>query len=474
MSVQEFDIVVIGGGPAGHKAAVQAGKAGRRVLLIDRQKMLGGECVHRGTIPSKTLHDAASGYLHLKNHSARLFDVEVQSGLRVNTLMERLDTVREAQADVMSDQLKRNGIERWHGRARFVDDFELIVEGSHRRETRIRGEHILVATGSRPRVPDNVPIDHEHILDSDSLLSLIYLPTSLTVLGGGVIACEYATIFAALGVDVTMVDRGKRPLAFMDEELVDHFLSEFEAMGGRFLASCELDRVEYGDESIVRTVLQSGETIESEKLLCALGRVTCAHELDIEKAGVSLDGRGVIEVDDRYRSSVLHIYAAGDAIGAPALAASAMEQGRIAMRDVLGLESQGNLDSLPIGIYTIPEMASVGLTEAAAIEAHGSVLVGRAAFAEVARSQISSDTTGVLKMVASPDGSRILGVHIVGHAAVELIHLAQMAILSEHAPEVFIENTFNFPTMAEAYRVAALQIKQAAAKESAQESRLPC
>lgn len=470
MSVQEFDIVVIGGGPAGHKAAVQAGKAGRNVLLIDRQKMLGGECVHRGTIPSKTLHDAASGYLHLKNHSARLFDVEVRSGLRVDTLMERLDTVRDSQARVMSEQLKRNGIERWHGRARFVNDHELIVEGSHRHETRIRGEHILVATGSRPRVPDNVPIDHEHILDSDSLLSLIYLPTSLTVLGGGVIACEYATIFAALGVDVTMVDRGERPLAFMDGELVDHFLAEFEAIGGKFLASRELDRVEYGEKSIVRTVLQSGETIESEKLLCALGRVTCARELDIDKAGVSLDDRGVIEVDKRYRSSVPHIYAAGDAIGAPALAASAMEQGRIAMRDVLGLDARGNLDSLPIGIYTIPEMASVGLTEAAAIEAHGSVLVGRAPFAELARSQISSDTTGVLKMVASPDGSRLLGVHIVGHTAVELIHLAQMAMIAEHSPEVFIENTFNFPTMAEAYRVAALQIKQAVPKGSPESS----
>jgi len=466
MSVPEFDIVVIGGGPAGHKAAVQAGKAGRSVLLIDKQKLLGGECVHRGTIPSKTLHDAASGYLHLKRHSASLFDVEIQSGLRVAALMERLDSVRHSQAAVMSDQLERNGIERWRGRARFVTDHELIVEGPGRSERRIRGENILVATGSRPRVPDNVPIDHEHILDSDSLLSLIYLPASLTVLGGGVIACEYATIFAALGVEVTMIDRGERPLAFMDEELVEHFLAEFSTLGGKFLPSCDLDRVEYGEDSIVRTVLTSGETIESEKLLCALGRVTCARELDIEKAGVELDGRGIIQVDERYRSSVPHIYAAGDAIGAPALAASAMEQGRIAIRDVLGLEARGNLDSLPIGIYTIPEMASVGLTEAAATEEHGAVLVGRAPFIELARSQISSDTTGILKMVASADGSKILGVHIVGHAAVELIHLAQMAMIASASPETFVENTFNFPTMAEAYRVAALQIKQASPKAS--------
>ena len=464
MSVQEFDIIVIGGGPAGHKAAIQAGKAGRSVLLVDRQNLLGGECVHRGTIPSKTMHDAASGFLHLKRHSANLFNVEVQDGLRVDALMDRLDSIRRSQAEVMSDQLKRNGIESWHGRARFVSDHELIVEGRNRSEKRIRGEHILVATGSRPRVPDNVPIDHENILDSDSLLSLIYLPTSLTVLGGGVIACEYATIFAALGVAVTMIDRGAKPLAFMDEELVDHFLEEFSALGGTFLASRDLDRVEYGDDAIVRTHLESGEIIESEKLLCALGRVTCARELDIDKAGVSLDGRGVIQVDDRYRSSVPHIYAAGDAIGAPALAASAMEQGRIAMRDVLGLAACGNLDSLPIGIYTIPEMASVGQTEAAAMEEHGAVLVGRAPFAELARSQISSDTTGTLKMVASADGSKILGVHIVGHAAVELIHLAQMAMISEASPETFIENTFNFPTMAEAYRVAALQIKQAIPK----------
>ncbi|MAG32166.1 MAG: Si-specific NAD(P)(+) transhydrogenase [Deltaproteobacteria bacterium] len=461
MNVEDFDIVVIGGGPAGQKAAVQAGKAGRRVVLIDRQRLLGGECVHRGTIPSKTLHDAASGLVHLKQHAARLFEVQVQSGLQVETLMERLDSVRDSHAVFMSDQLERNGVERWRGRARFVSDHELVVEGPGRSEKRIRGEHILVATGSRPRVPDNVPIDHEHILDSDSLLSLIYLPNSLTVLGGGVIACEYASIFSALGVHVTMIDHGDRPLGFMDEELVHHFLDEFSAMGGTFLARSGLDHVEYGEDSSVLTILESGKEIRSEKLLCALGRVTNTRELGIEVAGVELDARGLIQVDERYRTSVPHIYAAGDAIGSPALAASAMEQGRIAMCTALGLSVEDRLDSLPVGIYTIPEMASVGLSEAAAIDEHGSVLVGRAPFSELARGQISGETSGLLKLVASADGSEILGVHIVGHAAVELIHLAQMAMITHVGPETFIENTFNFPTMAEAYRVAALQVQQA-------------
>ena len=465
MSVEKFDIVVIGGGPAGQKAAVQAAKSGRSVVLIDRQKLLGGECVHRGTIPSKTLHDAASGFLDLKRRAGKIFDVEVKGGLRVESLMGRLDAVRDSHAAFLSDQLARNGIERWRGRARFVSDHELVVEGPNRSERRVRGEHILVATGSRPRVPDNVPIDHEHVLDSDSLLSLIYLPGSLTVLGGGVIACEYASIFAALGVRVTMIDRAERPLGFMDEELVEHFLAEFSAMGGTFLASRNLERVEHDGGSAVIAVLDSGEVIRSEKMLCALGRVTCARELGIEQAGVELDKRGIIPVDEHYRTSVPHIYAAGDAVGSPALAASAMEQGRIAMLDALGLDVQGKLDSLPIGIYTIPEMASVGLTEELAREKHGDVHVGRAAFAELARGQISGDTAGMLKLVASSDGSTILGAHIVGHAAVELIHLAQMAMITGVGYETFIENTFNFPTMAEAYRVAALEIKNSLSVE---------
>ena len=324
----------------------------------------------------------------------------------------------------------------------------------------MNGEVILVATGSRPRVPDNVPVDHEHIFDSDSVLSLIYLPSSLTVLGGGVIACEYASIFAALGVQVTMIDRAERPLWFMDEELVGHFLEDFAALGGTFLSNRNLDRVEHDGNSAVVTVLDTGEVIRSEKMLCALGRVTCARELDIAQAGVELDDRGIIQVDENYRTAVPHIYAAGDAVGSPALAASAMEQGRIAMRDALGLEAEGKLDSLPVGIYTIPEMASVGLTEAVAREQHGDVIVGRAPFDEIARGQICGDTSGMLKLVATPDGARILGAHIVGHGAVELVHLAQMAMIAGSGPEVFVENTFNFPTMAEGYRTAALQIQQ--------------
>jgi NAD(P) transhydrogenase len=461
LSCDSFDIVVIGGGPAGHKAAIQAAKAGRKVVLIDRQNLLGGECVHRGTIPSKTLHDAATGYVSMKRHAAKLFDIQVHGGLLVDGLMQRLDAVRTSHAGFMDEQLVRNGVTRWHGRARFVSDHELVVEGPNRGERRVRGEIILVATGSRPRVPDNVPVDHEHILDSDSLLSLIYLPSSLTVLGGGVIACEYASIFAALGVRVTMIDRAERPLGFMDEELVGHFLDEFVSMDGTFLAGRQIERVERDGNASVVTVLDSGEVLRSEKMLCALGRVTCAGDLDIECAGVELDKRGIIQVDEHYRTAVPHIYAAGDAVGSPALAASAMEQGRRAIRDALGLEVRGTLDSLPVGIYTIPEMASVGLTEVAAREKHGQVLVGRAPFSELARGQISGDTRGVLKLVASPDGERLLGAHIVGHAAVELIHVAQLAMIANVGPEIFIENTFNFPTMVEGYRVAALQIQQA-------------
>ena len=448
------DVLVLGAGPAGHKAAIQAAKAGRQVLLVDRDPAAGGECVQRGTIPSKTLRETASYLIGLRARSEGVIDVSVPTQTKVVSLMRRLKAVRNSHETYLDQQLERNGVQRMRGRARFVSPELVEVRSPDRSVRLLRPEFVVIATGSRPREPQNVAIDHEHVLDSDSILSLIYLPESLTVLGGGVIACEFASIFAALGVKVTMVDSGPRPLGFLDPELTARFQAGFEAMGGRFLPNRKLRSVRWDGTAVV-TECEEGETLRSEKLLCALGRVANVQDLGLDKAGIALTPRGHIPVDDVMRTCLPHVYAAGDVVGPPALAATAVSQGRRAVRHALGLPLEQAGDCIPSGIYTIPEIASVGLSEEQAVQRFGTAFVGRAPFDELARAHINGQTEGLLKLVADPEG-RLVGAHIVGEAATELVHVAQMALVGNLTLEAFVENVFNFPTMAEAYRVAAI------------------
>ena len=457
-AADHYQIVVIGSGPAGQKAAIQGAKAGKDVLLIDREAGAGGECVHRGTIPSKTLRESAIYLEGLRARSEGVIDVDLPADLQVASLMRRLKAVRSTHERFLGQQLDRNEVTRLRGRARFVSPEILEITLRNGETRRVHGDVIVIATGSRPRQPSDVPIDHENILDSDSILSLIYLPKSLTVLGGGVIACEFASIFAALGVQVTLIDRGIRPLAFLDSELTDGFVRAFERAGGRFLAGRKIESVAWDDVSSVVVTLEGGETIKSEKCLCALGRIAQVSDLNLAACGLSVDARGQIPVDEHGRTSVPHIYAAGDVVGPPALAATAVEQGRRAVRHALGLEVGDAGGSVPIGIYTIPEIASIGLTEAQAIERFGSAIVGRAPFAELARGQINGHPEGLFKLIADPSGKKLLGAQIVGEGATELIHVAQMALHSGLEVDAFIELVFNFPTLAEGYRVAALDI----------------
>jgi NAD(P) transhydrogenase len=431
-----FDVLVLGSGPAGQKAAVQAVKAGRRVALVEQEAGVGGMCVHRGTIPSKTLRETA---LHLSRlrRSAALLDFTIKPDLEVAALTTRLDEVVKAHVAYMGRQMERNGSLR-----------------------RIEAGTIFIATGSRPRTPPEIGIDHENILDSDSILSMLYLPASLTVLGGGVIACEYASIFANLGVSVTMIDRADRPLKFIDAELVGKFVGDFERSGGRFLGERNIASVEWDGVSKVVTRLSSGEVIESDKMLVALGRAAAIEGLALNAAGLKANARGLLDVDEHCRTAVPHIYAIGDVIGPPSLAATAMEQGRRAACHALGLASGGAAEMIPLGIYTLPEMACVGLSEDEAQKRFPGerILVGRGRFEEVARGQISGVQDGLLKIVADQTGGKLLGVQIVGEGATELIHLGQMALLAGTGVESFVENIFNFPTLAEAYRVAALDV----------------
>jgi len=453
-----FDLIVIGGGPAGQKAAIQGAKLGRKVLLIERSRSVGGACVRFGTIPSKTLRETALALGKFRRLTSQVMDVKMPEHTQIESLMTRKEEVIASHESYMGAQLARNGIEQAQGVARFLSANELEVGDISGAKRRVTAPFVVIATGSSPRTPDDVPIDHEHVLDSDSILSLSYLPESLTVLGSGVIACEYASIFAALGSKVTIIDRSPRPLAFLDPEISAYFTQQLQQFGGRYSTYRKLGRIRWDGLSMVETTLDDDQLIRSEKLFCALGRIAQVQGLAVEVAGIELTARGLIAVDEHGRTSTPHIYAAGDVIGPPALASTSMDQGRRAVCHAFGAEVGAAREATPAGIYTIPELASVGLTEAEVSERHGSAWVGRANFKEVARGQISAAQEGMLKLVAHPDTGVILGAHAAGETAADLVHIGQMAILGGMTYHTFIDAIFNFPTYAEAYRIAALDL----------------
>jgi len=456
-SNNHFDILVIGSGPAGQKAAIQGAKAGKRVALVERDKQVGGACVHHGTIPSKTLRESALNMVRFQRTS-NVFDFRLRDDLTVPALIQRLDEVVQAHSVFMAAQLDRNQVTRIHARAKFISEHDIECTTPKRTTDRYSADVIVIATGSRPRRPDNVPVDHEHILDSDSILSMTYLPKTLMVLGGGVIASEYASFFSILGVQVVMVDQADRPLRFMDAEITNGFVQAFQASGGRYYGQQKIEEVKWDGLSKVMTRLGNGETLESEKMLMALGRVANIADLNLQAIGIEPTPRGVIPVDEFYRTTLPHVYAVGDVIGPPSLASFSMEQGRRAVCHALAIDPGHPAEMVPMGIFTVPEMSSVGINEEEAVLRHGGALVGRARFQEIARGQISGMTDGLLKLVADPQGKKLLGIHIVGEGACELVHIGQMGLLAKVEIDSFVENIFNFPTMAETYRVAALDI----------------
>ena len=458
MPPNAYDIVVVGSGPAGQKAAIQGAKAGKKVVLIEQEQGIGGNCVYRGTIPSKTLRETALQFERLKR-SSEVFEGRLRLDVPMAVLLHRLDEVVKAHECYMADQLTRNSVTYRHGRARFLSPHEVELETVDGACQALRADTIVLATGSRPRSIPEIPVDHEHVLDSDSILSMIYLPRSLTVLGGGVIACEYASTFALLGVEVTLIDRAQRPLSFMDAEIVEVFQRSIERQGGRFYVGQTVKEVVWDGVSSVVARLANGMAVKSEKMLVALGRQPNIEELNLEAAGLTLDEKGRIPVNEYGQTPVPHIFAAGDMLGRPpALASQAMEDGRRAVSHALGLPVGDSLNQVPIGIYTIPEIASIGLDEEQAAARYRGPLVGRARFTEIAKGQITGSCDGLLKLIADPSGERLLGVQIVGEHATELIHLGQMALQDGATIDRFIDSIFSFPTFAEGYRVAALDI----------------
>lgn len=452
-----YDVTIIGSGPAGQKAAVQAAKAGQRVALIERDRVLGGACVHRGTIPSKTLRENALR-VNFMRHNAQLANYSLPEEVEMTVLINRLGQVLKAHDEYMSRQISRNNIRVIQGRARFINHNTLQIDKVQREQEIIESKKIIIASGSFPRHPENVPIDHENLFDSDSILSMLYLPKSLLVLGGGVIASEYASIFAALGVQVTMIDKYPRPLGFLDSDLTDKFVSAFQHNGGTWQGETPIKKVYWDGISQVIVESEKGETFKGEKLLCAAGRVANVKDLRIENAGLALNERGLISVDDNLYTGVADIYAAGDVIGPPSLASTSMEQGRRASCNALGIEIGHMSQTIPSGIYGIPELSSVGMSEQEARDTYGDVIIGRALFEEIARGQINGIEDGMLKLVCDSKGRKLLGIQIVGEGATELVHIGQMALLADADVDIFVESIFNFPTLAEAYRVAALAV----------------
>lgn len=458
-TLTNVDFVVIGSGPGGQKAAICAAKAGKSVVLVERERRSGGACVRHGTIPSKTLRETAIALRSLERKTGGVLKSELREDLEIASLMTRLSDVVVAHQDYIDEQLRRNRVAMWHGLARVTGEHEVLVTAPNGDRHTLRAKTIILATGSRPRAPEGVAIDHEHVLDSDSILSMTYLPRSLIVVGAGVIASEYASIFASLGVAVTMIDPGERPMGFLDLELTGSFLASFEASGSRFLPKQRVTSAAYDGVTRCEVKLASGETLYADKVLCAQGRLANVDRLGLDAVRVRTTARGLVEVDANCRSSVPSIYAVGDIIGPPALASAAMEQGRRAVRHALGLPIDRSATALiPFCAYTVPEIASVGLTEAEAMARDGGVLIGRARYAEIARAHISASGDGLVKLIASRDGRRLLGVQIVGESASELLHVGQMALIGGLDIDSLIETTFNFPTLAEGYRIAALDV----------------
>jgi NAD(P) transhydrogenase len=461
MNETHFDVIVIGSGPAGHGAALSAAHSKKRVVVIEQERNVGGACVTHGTIPSKTLRETAIALSAFRKKSGDAFRVETTPNTQVVALMRRLSQVITAHERVMETQLNRAGVHLRHGRTRFTSTESVAVRDVHGVETQLFAPVIVIATGSRPRNPKELTIDHEHVLDSDSILSMAYLPRSLIVLGAGVIACEYASIFATLGVKVTIADKGAGPLGFLEPELVERFLRSFHAHEGETEFGSGVAEVQVDAADGVRMKLASGKTLVADKVLAAVGRIANIRGLGLETVGIKPNARGVIEADADCYTGVAKIYAAGDVIGPPSLAASSMEQGRRAVCHALGRPVPIDSGFIPTGVYTIPELASVGLTEAQARERYAQVVVGRAPFEELARGQIAAIDDGILKLVVDAGSRKVVGVHVSGEGAAELVTVGQVAISSGWEVERFVETTFNFPTLAEAYRVAALDVLSA-------------
>jgi NAD(P) transhydrogenase len=453
----DFDLICLGSGPAGQKAAIQAAKAGFHAVIIEREQQIGGSCLLLGTIPSKALREQALRYRRMRGDATSLA-VELRGDAPLSALLHGVDTVIASQDRYLQAQIGRNQVELIRGRGMLLDANRVEVQRLDGTRSVLHAPRILLATGSRPRHVSSIEVDHEYVLDSDSILSLPYLPRSLIVLGSGVIACEYASIFAALGCAVTMIDKAAEPLGFLDPALRAGFLDAFRAMGGRYRAGAEVEAARFDGFSQVEVLLKDGTGLKADIVFAAFGRIANLDGIGLDRLKLAINSRGHVQVNERFETNIPGIYAAGDAIGPPALACAAADQGRRAALAAFGLPPPVGIGLVPTGVYTIPEIACVGLSQTEAAAKKIDVIVGRADFAEVARAHIIGEPFGFLALICERSTARVLGVQVIGDGATELVHLGQAAIATSATAEYFVEQIFNFPTMTEAYRIAAFDV----------------
>lgn len=457
-SMQEYDLVVIGSGPGGQRAAIAAAKLGKSVAVIERGAMLGGVCVNTGTIPSKTLREAVVYLTGMSQRELYGASYRVKEKITPADLLARTQHVIGKEIDVVRSQLMRNRVELYVGHGRFVDDHTVAIDDPGRAERiTVRGRYFVIATGTKPARPSGVEFDENRVLDSDGILDLKAIPTSMVVVGAGVIGIEYASMFAALGTKVTVVEKRDAMLEFCDPEIVEALRFHLRDLAVTFRFGEEVTAVDVGAAGTV-TTLASGKQIPAETVMYSAGRQGQTDHLDLANAGLEADARGRIFVDDNFATKVDHIYAVGDVIGFPALAATSMEQGRLAAYHAFGEPTKGMMDLQPIGIYSIPEVSYVGLTEVDLTKDSIPYEVGVSRYRELARGQIAGDSYGMLKLLVSTEDLKILGVHIFGSAATELVHIGQAVMGCGGTVEYLVDAVFNYPTFSEAYKVAALDV----------------
>ena len=458
MSSPRYDLAVIGSGPAGQKAAIAAAKLGRRVVVADGLGNLGGVCLKTGTIPSKTLREAV---LYLTGFRQRAFygrEYRLQQRISTDDLGLRVDKVIERQQAVVGHQLRRNDVEILEGLARFRDEHTLEVETAGGPAV-VEADFVLIACGTRPARPDDIPFDHPHVNDADQIYDAAVgreLAKTVIMVGAGVIGMEYASMGAALGMKVTVIEGRDEILGFVDREMVEALTYHLRGHGVTFRLGEKVVSVTVQEDGLVVACLESGKTVRAERLLYAVGRQPNTDRLNLEALGLPVDARGRISVNDHFQTEISHIYAAGDVIGFPALASTSMEQGRLAACHMFGASCEHRPELLPYGVYTIPEISMVGKTERQLTQEKVPYEVGLSKFEEIAKAQIIGDEIGLLKLIFHTGDLSLLGVHIIGEGASELVHIGQSVMASGGTVETLRDTVFNYPTLAEAYKVAAL------------------
>ena len=454
--MNQYDFVVIGSGPAGRRAAIQAAKLEKKVLVIEKGTRVGGVSVHTGTIPSKTLRETA---LNLTGWRERGFygrSYRVKQEINADDLRRRLLITLDHEVEVLEHQFSRNRVQQMRGTARFIDAHTIEVTKEDGEVLQVQAKSVLLAVGTRPFKPSHIPFDGSSIIDSDEILEIKELPRSMIVIGAGVIGIEYATIFSALDTVVTVVEPRDTMLDFIDKEIVEDFTYQLRDRNMKLIFGQTVEGVEKVDGKC-RVTLKNGRVLTSEMVLFAAGRVGAVDSLNLEAAGLEADNRGRLKVDpETFQTAVPTIYAAGDVVGFPSLASTSMEQGRIAARHAVGAPAHEPPQFFPYGIYAVPEISTCGLTEEEVIQRAIPYETGIAHFRETSRGHIMGLDSGMLKMIFSLKTRRLLGVHIVGEGATELVHIGQAVLNLKGTVEYFVENTFNYPTLAEAYKIAGL------------------